>query len=192
MIRINLLPYRAKRKKENVQRQVIIFLSMLVILFIGIFVFNTIINGSLEAKKGRVVKAQRELAANKKKAAEAAKLKKGLDNLKKKTQIIANLNKKRKDPVKLLEKMTEVVVAERMWFTQFNDAGNVVSMNGIALDSDAVAQFLKNLEASKLFHEVKLLKTELKEVGKKNLQNFQIRCMKNAPPKPKATKKKRK
>jgi Tfp pilus assembly protein PilN len=58
------------------------------------------------------------------------------------------------------------------------------------MDSDAVAEFMRRLQMSNMFYEVKLLKTELKEVGKKNLQNFQIRCMKNAPPKPAPTAKK--
>ena len=40
MIRINLLPFRAARKKENVRRQVSVFLLSFVLIIIGVFYYN--------------------------------------------------------------------------------------------------------------------------------------------------------
>ena len=40
MIRINLLPFRAARKKENIRRQVSIFLLSLAFLLIILFYYN--------------------------------------------------------------------------------------------------------------------------------------------------------
>nr|NIO21958.1 pilus assembly protein PilN [Candidatus Aenigmarchaeota archaeon] len=44
MIRVNLLPYRAARIKENIRRQVTIYVlsTVFLILFFGIFPYNPI------------------------------------------------------------------------------------------------------------------------------------------------------
>lgn len=40
MIRINLLPYRAAQKKENIRRQISIFLLLLILMTLALF-FST-------------------------------------------------------------------------------------------------------------------------------------------------------
>ena len=41
MIRINLLPYRAARKKENIRIQFNIFIGSLILVALAIFYFNS-------------------------------------------------------------------------------------------------------------------------------------------------------
>ena len=47
MIRINLLPFRAARKKENIRRQVSIFLLSLAFMLIILFYFNFSLNSKI-------------------------------------------------------------------------------------------------------------------------------------------------
>ncbi|MBE0556994.1 MAG: hypothetical protein IH628_07145, partial [Proteobacteria bacterium] len=53
MIRINLLPYREKEKKENLQRQVILFAGTLVVVLLvlaAVYFYVSISIGGLEKK----------------------------------------------------------------------------------------------------------------------------------------------
>ena len=51
MIRINLLPFRAARKKENIRRQVSIFLLSLVFLLIILFYYNSSLSSQIDGLK---------------------------------------------------------------------------------------------------------------------------------------------
>ena len=48
MIRINLLPFRAARKKENIRRQVSIFLLTFLFITVALFYYNNSLNGQIE------------------------------------------------------------------------------------------------------------------------------------------------
>ena len=62
MIRINLLPFRAARKKENIRRQVSIFMLSLVFVVIVAAWFNYLLSGKIESLNRKVAdtKAQVE------------------------------------------------------------------------------------------------------------------------------------
>ena len=61
-------------------------------------------------------------------AKEVDQIKKDLDELQKKTEVIQNLEKTRREPVQLLDAMTGLVVENRMWFTSFTDIKKTVKI----------------------------------------------------------------
>ena len=61
MIRINLLPFRAARKKENIRRQVSIFLLSLVFLLIILFYYNSSLNSQIDGLNTKIKDAKAEL-----------------------------------------------------------------------------------------------------------------------------------
>ena len=48
MIRINLLPFRTERKKENVRRQVSLFLLSLALVLLVLFYYNWSLNSKIK------------------------------------------------------------------------------------------------------------------------------------------------
>ena len=48
MIRINLLPYREARKKENIRRHVSIFFLVIVFTFLSMFYLNNVLNKKIK------------------------------------------------------------------------------------------------------------------------------------------------
>lgn len=179
MIRINLLPFRAARKKENINRQITIFVLFLILVTAGLFYGNRFFTKKIDALDQEIKSINRQLALKMKAAKEVDQIKKDLDELEQKTTVIKNIEKTRKEPVKLLDAMTELVIAKRMWFTDFSDVSNTVTIKGIALDNKTVADFMTKLEKSALFSTVNLDSLK-KEVFKKtlNLKNFVITCHK--------------
>jgi type IV pilus assembly protein PilN len=178
MIRINLLPFRKARKKENVRQQISIFFLALIFLTLGMSYLAVSLNRKIQDMDSRIKTATQQLNELTVLTKEIDEIKKKLDILKKKTSVIKNLELNRKSSVILLDTLTSMVIPGRMWFTSLSALGDTVEINGLALDNKTVADFMIQLEGSKLFSSVNL-KT-LKQQGIKDviLKNFEISCKK--------------
>ena len=188
MIRINLLPFRAARKKENIRRQLSVFALTFVFFIIAAFAWNLRLGAKIKDLTAQVETTKKEVAKYNKITNKIKKIKKQLQVLQKKTQVINKLERNRFDSVKLLDTMSDKVITKRMWFTGFQNTGRKVQIRGIALDNRTVADFMTRLEGTGMFGTVRLQKIQKKVYKKSSLKAFQITCMKKGPPKKKKTK----
>ena len=194
MIRINLLPYRAAQKKENIRRQISIFV-LAVIMLVGILLYyNTTLNNNIDALNTQIKNNKSMLAQVEKQAKEVDEIKKAFDTLKQKTHVIKSLESNRKISVQLLDNMTTLVAekvsvsqikaspdsdskpVKRLWFTNFQENGNNINIQGIALDNKTIADFMTRLEGSALFTNVNLKAIKQQKINELNLKNFEIIC----------------
>lgn len=194
MIRINLLPYRAAQKKENIRRQISIFV-LAVIMLVGILLYyNTTLNNNIDALNTQIKNNKSMLAQVEKQAKEVDEIKKAFDTLKQKTHVIKSLESNRKISVQLLDNMTTLVAekvsvsqtkaspdsdskpVKRLWFTNFQENGNNINIQGIALDNKTIADFMTRLEGSSLFTNVNLKAIKQQKINELNLKNFEIIC----------------
>jgi len=181
MIRINLLPFRVSRKKENIRRQIVIYISSVILVALVLVYYNGSLNRKIQDLNTRVEKTKKELATYQAKIQEIEKIKRELDILNKKIAVIKKLQAGRREAVRLLDSMGRMVIAKRMWFTNFQEKGVVLIINGIAVDNKTIADFMTRLEGS--YTNVNL--TNIKQMKRKNifLKSFQITCRKSTPPK---------
>ena len=114
MIRINLLPFRAARRKENVRRQVSIFCLSFILITIGLFYYHLTLGTKIEDLTSRVDTVKQQLKAKQKAAQEVDKIKKELELLKLKVEGIKTVKLRRREPVQLLDTMTRAVVPKRI------------------------------------------------------------------------------
>jgi len=181
MIRINLLPFRATRKKENIRRQVSIFLLSLAFMLIILFYFNFSLSSKIGNLSTKIKDAKSDLGKYDKINKEIAEIKKKLDNLKKKIAVMHSLEANRFAPIRLMDTMTQTIVTKRMWFTRLQSKDQRVNITGVALDNTTVADFMVRLENSGLFKEVDL-KTLKRAKSKKGATsrfvNFSVICTK--------------
>lgn len=169
MIRINLLPFRAARKKENVRRQVSIFILSLFLVSIIAVTYNLVLSGQIDSLEKKIKDTKDQLAKYNKINEEIKDIKNKLAVLNKKIEVIKSLDLNRKEPVSLLESMSELNVSNRMWLTNFNTNETTVKVQGIALDNQTVADYMTRLEESALFQTVKLSKIEKIDAPDKSL-----------------------
>ena len=167
MIRINLLPFRAARRRGNVRRQTSIFFLSVVLVAIGLFYYHLTLAGRITALNQQADTLEAELKKKRKAAREVDKIKKDLDLLKLKMEGIQTVKKRRREPVQMLETMTEVVIPKRMWFTSLSDNYKSVGITGFALDQKTVADFMTRLESTGKFTNVSL--STLKHVERNDL-----------------------
>ncbi len=176
MIRINLLPFRAARTKENVRRQISVFFLLIILMLVAMVAFTTRLTVEKRKTDEMVTAVTKELANYTKQAKEVDKLKKESELLQKKIDIISKLQGERKVPVALFTALTDTVVPERMWLNSFDTKKDSIIINGTALDEITVADFTKRLENSAAFVNValKFLKHGMDQ--KVAVKKFEIRC----------------
>lgn len=189
MIKINLLPFRLARKKENIRRQVSVFLLLLIFTAAVLYYGNSYWNVKINNLNSQVTTLDAELKTAMAAAREVDQLKKELDDLAQKIKVINSLKADSREPVRILDAMTQMVIEKRMWFTDFSVVGKTISIKGIALDNKTVADFMKRLERSGLFSTVNLGNLQQQKVQSKfDLKQFDITCQKAVPQKTDKTK----
>ena len=162
MIRINLLPFRAARKKENVRRQISMFSLSVFFVAIALFYYNSVLANQVQELEDGISTARVELKKYEARNKEIKILEKKLKVLKQKTKVIEDLDASREDAVRLLNKMTEVMVPGRMWLSSFSAMGDGVKVSGRAIDNKTVADFMTNLQKVEQFSNVNLRQTSQK------------------------------
>lgn len=178
MIRINLIPFRQVRKKENIRQQISIYFLVLILLFITAAACNFYLANRVEELKATVDTARRELSKYQKINQEIAGIKKKLSVLDKKVYAVKHLETSRRWPVSLMDSFTGLVVEKRMWLTSFKTTEKAIHLKGIALDNQTVADFMLRLQGSTLFSFVNLNTLKQQKAGNSNLKlmGFEINC----------------
>lgn len=195
MIKINLLPFRAARKRENVRRQVSIYLLCMLFLFCLMGYLHFSINGQLARLKSQEESLRKELKTYASITREIALLKKKTQDLNTKLSVIKSLEKKRVGPVLLLAEIARAVPLDRLWLNSVLETSGRLTLQGTAMDNHTVALFMTKLEKAPHITAVDLDRTALTyfKKYKRGASNFVLTCKTayaEAEPKVKATPKK--
>ena len=86
MIKINLLPFRAARKKENIRQQVTIFALSIILVLVILVVFQGSLSGKIKDLNKDISKTREQITIFKAKADKVEEIKKQLDTLEKKAE----------------------------------------------------------------------------------------------------------
>jgi type IV pilus assembly protein PilN len=178
MIRINLLPYRAARSKENIRKQISIFLLSFALLIIVLVVYNSHLSSKKEGLSNDLDHLKKEVVIYEAKAKQVEEIKKKLDTLNKQIEIVNQLKEYRENPPKLLAKMTEMVISGRMQLTRLISDDANLTLEGVALDNETVAVFMLRLERSGLFSGVTLASSKQVKKYSIDMKQFNIKCKK--------------
>ena len=192
MIKINLLPFRAARKRENIKRQ-ITFFSLTVVLLASVMTYYAFqLNDTLSVLKKEETGLQTDLRRLEKTIREIRKLEKEIAEIKAKLHVMKGLEANKQGPVHLLDEIAMAVPKDKLWISSLQESGGSLSLTGTAMDNDTVALFMVNLEKSKYITTVDLTSVKLKSLPqfRLNVSDFILSCKTYAhkPPKPKAKK----
>jgi type IV pilus assembly protein PilN len=195
MIRINLLPFRAARKKENIRRQVSYYFgSVLLAVFVMIYVFLQV-GGELRSLKGEKKRIESELATFEETIKRIDELEKKIAELRKKLDVIKDLEKKKTGPVHLLDQVAEAVPKEKLFLTSFVEREGKLTLTGTAMDNETFSVFMTRLAEAELITSVDMNETRAKYIPehKLNVFDFSLECVtyahKKPEPEPKKVKK---
>lgn len=176
MIRINLLPFRASKKKETASQQLFIIgvVVLIALTVIGGVYYVTL--GKISTTKQEITSSEEELASLKKKLGEIENLKKLQAEVQRKLDILNQLRKGKTGPAIRLARMSDIV-PEKMWLTRYQESGLSVSISGLAYNEELIAEFMRSIQASQEFGKVELQVSEQQEVGGVKLKKFDLTCV---------------
>ena len=182
MIRINLLPYREREKKEDLTRQIVIVVITFVIFLLAIGSFHLYLSISTNSLEKNVKLQEEELAGLTKTIGDIEKYKTNKTVLERKLAIINNLEENRLAPVIMLDELSTLVPVKDVWLDKISEKGSDITIDGMARNNIEVAHFMRNLSGATFVKTVDLVSTREKEVSTMKLQQFVISCVKKRIP----------
>lgn len=156
MIHINLLPIKQLKAEVTRRREIIIgavVLGAAILLLAGTHLYQ---HYQLTGLETELTGLRAELQALNAKVKEVADLQMKIKDLRGKHKIIEDLNNKRSGPVLVMESLSQATPAT-LWLTDLRDVGGNLSLNGLAIDNETVANFMRSLAESKHFTNVELV-----------------------------------
>lgn len=188
MARINLLPWREERRKEQL-RQFLTMLGLTVILMILIILaVHLQYNRMISAQQARNNFLKKEITAVEKQIREINNIAKEKKRLLARMEVIQQLQRNRPGIVHLFEEMVKVI-PEGAHINSLKQAGNKLTINGIAQSNARVSAYMRNIDASPWLTKPQLNIIQKKGQKKKDGgREFILRAEQLAQPKKETTK----
>ncbi len=149
MIRINLLPVRAAKKKESVRFQLTVAGLITFLVFSLAIAGYLTVRGEASALSEDITKGNQELAELKKKIGELSKIKEQKRIVEEKLHIIDDLEAARTGPVRLFKGISDSI-PERAWLQSLKEESGMIALKGFASDDEVVAEFMRRLQRANL------------------------------------------
>lgn len=173
MIKINLLPVRAAKKKETAIQQISIFGVSVGVVAIIIGVLYGLKLGQISSTKNDISVANTKITELKAKIGKLEELKKFKEQVKKKLDVLTQLRKNKTGPAQRLATLSDIT-PDKLWLTSYVESGESVRVSGLAYTEDLIAQFMRSVQASNDYMGVELVVSEQKEVSGVKVKGFEL------------------
>lgn len=158
MIRINLLPVK-ELKAEVVRRRELMIggvsLALTGVLILGVYAYQWRQASSVEKELDEL---RNELQVLNVKAKDVAELQRKIKEFEGKNKVIEDINKKKSGPVRVMESLA-LATPSALWLTEFKETGGNLTITGVAVDNQTIAEFLKALASHAYFSNTELVET---------------------------------
>ena len=159
MAHINLLPWRAERRKQR-EREFfmqlgVTFVAALVVVMLWVFWMNLRIDNQNE----RNAYLQGEITQLDERIAKIKDLEKVRQRLLARKQIIEQLQANRSQMVHLFDELVKTIPSSAR-LTGLKQTGDAMSLDGVAQSNASVAEYMRNIEASPWMGHADLRKTQ--------------------------------
>ncbi|MGA2404722.1 MAG: PilN domain-containing protein [Syntrophobacteraceae bacterium] len=176
MIQINLLPVRVQKRKEGARQFASIYL-LTVCLAVAIIGFLwKYYDDQIDSRQSELSGLKQEVSKYAKFELALQQLTKRKELVDKKREVIKNLQNDRDAVVRMLAVLSIQVPPEKMWFDKLAQAGNLVTLDGVAQSNETIVEFMRNLESSPYIEKgsINLVQSRQFEVKEMKLREFQL------------------
>jgi len=173
MIKINLLPVRAAKKKETAIQQISVFSGSVVLVLLVVAVLYGLKVGQISSAKNDIAAANTKIVELKAKIGKLEELKKFKEQVKKKLDVLAQLRKNKTGPAQRLATLSDIT-PDKLWLTAYAESGENVKLAGLAYSEELIAQFMRSIQASNDYTGVELVVSEQREISGSKLKGFEL------------------
>ncbi len=164
MIKINLLPVRAAKKREFGRQQLMLFGLLLILGGIGNYFWYSSVEGQKDQLDQQIGRTHTEIAQLEKTIGEVKSIKEDKKALEDKLKILDSLKKGRTGPVKVMDELA-TIIPQKVWLIDYVETAGGVAMKGQATSYEDLSTFSKKLKASRHFHDIVIKRATQKADG---------------------------
>lgn len=173
MIRINLLPYRVARRRQQISQHVGNFFGVVILaaaLSVGAHMIASMELADLNEEAARLIVENKEL---KKKVGKIEHLDALRADVERKLGIVDRLQEGRFHSLITLHEVAQLI-PKNVWLTSIQDNAAEIVFEGLGESNKAVANFMRMLDQSPLFSNVRLKGISRVEVGNVPARKFTL------------------
>jgi type IV pilus assembly protein PilN len=164
MIKINLLPVKAAKKREFGRQQIVLFGLVLVIATIGNWYWYNRVSNELAQYDQQIARTRQEIAQLEKTIGEVKSIKDDKKALEDKLKILDTLKKGRTGPVKVMDELA-TIIPEKVWLADYTETGGNVTLTGMAATYEDLSTLSKKLKGSVHFTNIVIKSAKQKPDG---------------------------
>jgi len=169
--RINLLPHREMRRKQQQQH---FFVMLGVVMAMGAAIWfgvHTYLDSALTNQQARNKYLEQEIVKIDKEIAEINKLKEQIAALLKRKQVVETLQSNRAEVVHLLDQLVRQL-PDGMYLKTIKQQGVKVTISGYTQSQARVSTLMRNLEGSQYLQKANLVEIKSASTGGQRLNEF--------------------
>ena len=181
MIRINLLPHRAEKRRVRRQQFYVLLGMVSALAALLVFLGYTVISGYITAQEAKNDFLKREIVTLDKQIDQIKRLKEQTQALLARKQIIESLQRDRAEAVCLLSELAKQM-PEGVYLRALKQDGVNILLNGYAQSNARVSTLMRNIEASPWLEKPQLIEIKAVTLDKRRLNEFSLTAaLKRAP-----------
>jgi len=155
MIRINLVPYRSARQQQQIMQHIGGFVAVLVLAGLLALGVHTMASLQLADLQEQTIALKKQNDALKSKIGRIENLANLRSDVEHKLEVVDRLQEGRFRSLTTLHEIARVI-PENVWLDKITDTGHDIALSGLGESNKAVASFMRKLDQSKVFTNVRL------------------------------------
>ncbi len=173
MIRVNLLPHRAEKRKARQLQFIVLSAISLVLGAVIVGLVHVAIDTQISYQERRNTYLKQEITVLDKQIEEIKKLREQTQALLARKTVVENLQSTRSDVVHLLDQMLRIL-PEGVYLRSLKQSGYKISIVGEAQSSARVSTLMRSIEDSPWLDSPVLIEVHATTVGTTRLSEFQL------------------
>lgn len=180
MAKINLLPWRAERRRQREREFYMMLLGAFVAGLLGVLLWHLWMNARIDNQDERNQYLTDQIHQLDSKLVEIKNLEKTKSQLLARKQIIEKLQANRSQMVHLFDELVKTI-PDSVRLTGMKQDGNTLTLDGVAQSNASVATYMRNLDQSPWMTRPDLQKTEANAGHRRDRYNFGLKVTLTSP-----------
>jgi type IV pilus assembly protein PilN len=177
--RVNLLPWREMRRKEQDRQLLTIAVGAWILMGVIVFYAHVHVSSLIENQNKRNEFLNQEIAKVETEIKEIAELKKQRSDLIARMNVIYQLQSDRSQVVHLFDELARKL-PDGIYFTSLRLSGNDIALLGVAQSNARVSALMRNLASSDWFTDPELEVITVKAKGSDRVSEFSLKVKQSA------------